>query len=166
MALKIDARSGDSLQHAAVVNCYLLLWRAARGTDCLYLHHSVHSINYLAEDDVTAIEPLRLHRRDEELRSIRVRPRVGHAQDAWPRVLELEVLVCELRAIDALAAGAIAAGEVAALNHEIGDDAVEGAPLVVQRLARLARAFVASAEGHKVGHGLWHDIAEQTDGDP
>ena len=48
-------------------------------------------------------------------------------------VLEGEVLVGELLAVDGLAAGAVAAGEVATLAHELGDDAVEGGSLEVER---------------------------------
>ena len=35
----------------------------------------------LPEDDVLVVEPVRLLRRDEELRAIRARPRVGHRKD-------------------------------------------------------------------------------------
>ena len=65
-------------------------------------------------------------------------------------VLEGEVLVGELLAVDGLAAGAVAAGEVATLAHELRDDAVEGGALEVERLARLAHALLAGAEGAEV----------------
>lgn len=58
-------------------------------------------------------------------------------------MLLLEVLISELLAVDGLATGAVAAGEVTALNHELGDDAVEGAALEVEGLARAASALLA-----------------------
>ena len=65
-------------------------------------------------------------------------------------MLEAEVLVRELHAVDGLPPGAGGVGEVAALDHEGGDDAVEDAVLVVQRLALLADALLASAQRAEV----------------
>ena len=73
-------------------------------------------------------------------------------------MLQLEVLVGELLAVDGLATGAVATGEVTALEHELGDDAVEGRALV-------AEALLAGAEGAEVGSGLGNDIVEQVEGD-
>ena len=50
------------------------------------------------------------------LRAVGSGARVGHREDARPRLLEREVLVGELLSVDGLAAGAVAAGEVAALR--------------------------------------------------
>ena len=58
-------------------------------------------------------------------------------------MLQGEVLIGELGAIDGLAASAVAGGEVAALAHEVGDDAVEGRALV-------AEALLAGAESAEV----------------
>jgi len=74
---------------------------------------------------------------------VRVGASVGHGEQAGADVLLLEVLVGELLAVDGLAAGAVAAGEVTALEHELGDDAVEGRALV-------AEALLAGAEGTEV----------------
>lgn len=49
-------------------------------------------------------------------------------------MLELEVLVRKLGAIDGLAASAIVVGEIAALNHEVLDDSVESRALVAETL--------------------------------
>jgi len=40
-------------------------------------------------------------------------------------VLELEVLVGELLAVDGLSTGTVVTGEVSTLKHEVGDDTVE-----------------------------------------
>lgn len=49
-------------------------------------------------------------------------------------MLQLEVLVGELVAVDGLAASAVALGEVTALDHEVLDDTVEGGTLVTKAL--------------------------------
>lgn len=69
--------------------------------------------------------------RDEELRAIGVLAGVGHGQHALG-VLDVEVLVVELAAIDGLATGPIAFVKIAALDHKVADDAVEGGPLVAK----------------------------------
>ena len=52
--------------------------------------------------------------------------------------------------VDRLPSSAIARGEVATLAHEAGDDAVEGAALVVEGLAGLAHTLLTSAEATEV----------------
>lgn len=49
----------------------------------------------------------------------------------------------------------VAAGEVTTLEHELGDDAVEGRALVVEGLARAAGTLLTSAEGTEVLCGLF-----------
>lgn len=84
------------------------------------------------------IQPRRLHRRDEELGPVCVGAGVRHRHHARPRVLQGEVLVGELGAVDRLAAGAVVVGEVAALAHEVRDDAVERRALVPEALLSCA----------------------------
>lgn len=62
----------------------------------------------------------------------------------------LEVLVLKLLPIDALAAGSIVLCEITALDHELLDNTVEGAALVVEGHARFGLAFLAGAEGAEV----------------
>ena len=76
-------------------------------------------------------------------------------------MLERKVFVGKGGAVDALAAGAVAAREVAALAHELRDDAVEGAALEVQALARPPRALFAGAERAKVFGRARHHIGAQ-----
>ena len=81
-------------------------------------------------------------------------------------MLQLEVLVGELGvtlapttlagahflAVDRLPAGAVSPGEVTALEHEFGDDAVEGRALVAEALlASAQRPEVLSRLGNDVG---------------
>lgn len=62
-------------------------------------------------------------------------------------VLQLEVLIGELVAVDALAASAIALGEVTTLDHELLDNTVEVGALV-------AEALLAGSKGTEVLSGL------------
>jgi hypothetical protein len=76
---------------------------------------------------------------------LRVGASVGHGQETRAGVLGSEVLVGELLAVDGLATGAVAAGEVAALEHELGDDAVEARAGVAE--ARSAGAELTEVPG-------------------
>lgn len=62
-------------------------------------------------------------------------------------MLQLEVLVRELCAVDALATSAITLGEVSALDHELFDHSVEGGAFV-------AEALLASGQSSEVLGGL------------
>jgi len=105
----------------------------------------------LAEDDVLAIQPWTWNGGDEELGSVGVWTSVGHGQEVWLGVLELEVLVLELFAVDGLSTGAVVVGKVTTLQHELRDDTVEdGVPV--------AKALLASAESSEVFGGLWDNV--------
>ncbi len=69
-------------------------------------------------------------------------------------VLQAEVLVSELGAVDALAASAVVVGKVAALAHEVGDNAVEARPLE-------AEALLPCAQRAKVLRRLRDDVSPQ-----
>jgi len=113
-----------------------------------------------------AIQPGRLDGGDEELRSVGVRAGIGHGQIHGSLMLELEVLIGKLLPVNRLAAAAVAVGEVAALDHEVGDDAVETTPLVVKGLPTLASSLLASAERAEVLHGLGDGVAEKSHDNP
>ena len=72
-------------------------------------------------------------------------------------MLQLEVLVLELVAVDGLAPGSVVVGEVAALAHEVGDDAVEGGTAVAETL-------LAGAEGAEVLGGAGNHVATELEG--
>src|SRR5438094_146998 len=101
----------------------------------------VHPLRDLPEDGVLPVQPRRGRHRDEELRPIGVRPRVGHGQQAGAveRWAARRTLVLELVA----GASPARALRIAALDHEVGDDPVEDRA-VVQRLGlRTAVAGIA-----------------------
>lgn len=82
------------------------------------------------------IQPRRRREGNEELRPIRVGPRVGHAHDAGARVPQRQRrvdLVGKRVPVDGGAAATGARG-VAALDHEVRDDAVEDGGGVVAAL--------------------------------
>ena len=61
-------------------------------------------------------------------------------------MLESEVLVLKLSAVYALAASTIASSKITTLDHEVLDDAVELAALVMQGFAGLADALLAGTQ--------------------
>lgn len=66
-------------------------------------------------------------------------------------MLQLEILISELAAIDGLATSAIVVGEVSTLAHEVGDDTVENATLVTETLFSCAESTeVFSSFGHNI----------------
>lgn len=67
-------------------------------------------------------------------------------------MLEVEVLVSELLAVDGLAASTVTGSEVTTLEHEVRDHTVEARALV-------AEALLASAESTEVGGSLGDDTA-------
>lgn len=76
------------------------------------------------EDDVLAIEPRGDDGGDEELGAVGVLAGVSHRQETGLGVLQLEVLVGKLLAVDRLSTGAVSTGEVATLEHELENEAV------------------------------------------
>ncbi len=76
----------------------------------------------------------------------------------WSGVLQLEVLILELVAIDGLATSAIVVGEVTSLAHELGDDAVESWALV-------AETTLSSAQGTEVFGRSWNHVGSQLQND-
>ena len=87
-----------------------------------------------------AIQPRSLGSAKEKLGSVGVGSSIGHAQDSRSGVLQLEVFVFELVAVDGLASSSVVVGEVTALAHEVRDHAVEGGSLVTHSLFTSAKS--------------------------
>ena len=94
-----------------------------------------------------SLQPRGLDGGNEELRTVGVGTGVGHAQQSRLGVLELEVLILELVAVDRLATGTVSVGKVTALEHKVGDNSVEGR-------VGVAETLFAGAESSEVGGGL------------
>merc|ERR1712224_126710 len=106
-----------------------------------------------------AIEVGGLRGAKEELRAVGAWTGVGHGEDALAGVIQAEVLVFKLLAVNGLATGSIVVGEIASLAHEVWDNTVKGAVLV-------AKALLVCAQGSEVFSSLWHNITAQHHDDP
>ena len=69
-------------------------------------------------------------------------------------VLQGEVLVLELVAIDGLSTSTVSSSEVSTLAHEVGDHTVEGGALEAEPL-------LTGAQSAEVLTGLWYNIGPQ-----
>lgn len=93
--------------------------------DQAQLLDNLHAALDPAKYRVFSVEPWRRRECDEELGAVRVRSRIGHAEDASAGVLQCwRDFVLKLFAIDRCAAPSSARG-ITALNHEVGYDAME-----------------------------------------
>jgi len=101
---------------------------------------------------VLAIEPCCLNSAQEKLGSVGVGTSVGHGENARSGVLQGEVLVRKLLAIDGFSTSAVVVGEVTSLAHEIVDNTVEGGALVAVTLLSSAKSTeVLSSLGGDIG---------------
>lgn len=98
-----------------------------------FVHHILPHDDF-AEDGMLSVEVRGWEVGDEELAAIGVRTRIGHREDAGLVVLERAVNL--IRELVARAAGT-GARWVAALNHEVGDHAVEGDAVIVATLCKI-----------------------------
>lgn len=102
---------------------------------------------FYEEKNGNLLQPRGLDGGDEELRTVGVGSGVGHGQQSRLGVLELEVLIGELVTVDGLSTGTVSVGEVTTLQHEVGDDSVEGR-------SGVAETLFTGAQGSEVGGGL------------
>lgn len=109
-----------------------------------------------------AVEPGGLSGGDEELAAVGVGSCVGHGE-AEGFVLELEVFVVELVAPDGSASSSVSPSEITALDHEVGDDSMEGAALELQGLSAVSQ--LALAQLSEVFNGLGDGLSEEVDDD-
>ena len=97
---------------------------------------------------------------DEELRTVGVGTSIGHGQQTRTSVLQLEVLIGELFAVNAFASSTISVGEITTLNHEAGNNTVENGVFVVERLARFTNALFTSTQSTEVFDSLGNSLTE------
>mmetsp|Transcript_17104 Transcript_17104/g.25303 ORF Transcript_17104/g.25303 Transcript_17104/m.25303 type:complete len:217 (+) Transcript_17104:1-651(+) len=132
----------------------------------LNLLHKLLTRKHLAEHRVASVKPRGLDSSDEKLRSVRVRASVGHRQQEWLFVLDLEVFVVEPAAVDRLATTSVSARKVTTLQHKVRNHTVESRAFVVEVFARRSLAFFASVQRAKVLCSLRHNVAEEAELDP
>ena len=90
---------------------------------------------------------------NEELRSIRVRPRIRHREQATLSVGQEIRLVSEFLTVDTLATCSVLVGDIAALHHESWDNAMEDVLLVEQSFALLTctqHSEILNSLGHEL----------------
>ena len=106
----------SGLTLSTVGDCDLLGGLPSLGAEALNLLDDVHPLHHLPEHHVLPVQPGSLGSADEELRVVGVRAGVGHGEDPRPGVLQTEVLVSELLAVDGAAASAVVVCEVPGLQ--------------------------------------------------
>merc|ERR1712117_576423 len=94
-------------QLAAIGHDHLLRRGAAARANSLDSFDHVHALDNLAKDHMLTIEVTGLRCAKEELGTVRIGAGVGHGENALSGVIQLEVLVLELLAIDGLSASAV-----------------------------------------------------------
>jgi len=147
----VTVRSDLPLELTRLSDGDLLTGFATLGAVRLNLLDDIHAFDNSAEDDVFAVEPRGLHCRQKELRAVRIRTCVGHRENTGSGVLELEVLVGKLGAIDRLSSGAVMVSEVSALTHEVRDHPMECRALITE-------ALLSRTQRPEVLRRLWGDV--------
>lgn len=131
------------------------------GGSALDLTDKIHAIENLTEHNVFAVQPAGLHSGDEELGAVGVGTSVSHGEETRASVLELEVLISELVAVDGFSTSAVEASEVTTLKHEVLDDAVEDGALEAEGLAGAALTLLTGAEAAEVLGSLGDDVGKE-----
>ena len=120
--------------------------------------HKWHSVDNFSEDDMLAVQPAAFDSGDEELWAIGVGSSVGHGEESYLVVLQLEVLISEFGSVDRFSSSAVVVGEVSSLEHELGDDSVEA-------WSGIAEALLTSAESSEVLSSLGDYVLVEFEGD-
>ena len=128
--------------------------------------NDVHTLHHPTKHHVLVVQMRGLPAGNKELTPVGALPGVGHGEQSSLRVLELEILVVKLLPVYRLSAHAVPQGEIPSLNHEILNDPVEGASLVMKGLPALPRSFFPGAETPKVLCGLGGNVAVELHDDP
>jgi len=115
---------------------------------------NIHALGDVAKDAVLAIQPVGFDSAQEKLAAVGIRARVGHRKNPWTGVLELEVFVGKLLAVDGFPTSSVLAGKVATLAHELRDDTVERGSFVPE-------ALFTGAQGAEVFRGLWDHVGAE-----
>ena len=102
------------LELSALGNLDSLAWLVSSTLGHIFdLLYNLVSLKNLSKDNVAAVEPACDDGSDEELAAVRVLSAVGHAEEALACMLQLEVFIGELLAVNRLAASPVAFCEVA-----------------------------------------------------
>ena len=98
---------------------------------------------------------------EEELAAVGVGSRVGHREQVWSRVLQVEVFIVKLATPDGLSTTAITSSEVSTLCHEACDHAMEAGAGVGARYSGRRFTLGAIAKSCEILDRLGHNITEE-----
>lgn len=141
------------------------LWSTALRSKRFNLLDDFLTVGNLTKDSVLSVQPGSHNSGDEELGTVGVSSGIGHGQQEWLVVLQLEVLIIKLSTVDGFTTSTISSGEVTTLEHELRDHSVEVATLVVQRLALFTNALFSSAQSSEVFSSSWDNVSKELEGD-
>ncbi|EEQ39471.1 hypothetical protein CLUG_03599 [Clavispora lusitaniae ATCC 42720] len=127
--------------------------------DLFNVVHYIKAVQNFAKDDMGTIQPGSHHSGDKKSRTVCVLTSVGHGQSVRSVMLQLEVLILKLAAVNRFSTISFSCFKVATLKHEVGDHPVENRVFVAK--GRVIR----NSQLSKVLNGLWHNGTKQTNGD-
>jgi len=137
---------------------HLLFWCARFCPDSLDGLNNIHAFDDFAKHNVPPVEPRCDNGRDEELRTVRVGTGVGHREQSWFVVLQLEVLIVKTFSVDRTPASPVMSREIAALQHEIRDDPMK-------RTFRVSETVLSRSELTEILRRTRHHVIEQAKDD-
>ena len=136
---------------------------AGLGSIGFNLSNNVHTLDNLSEHDMPAVQPGSPDQANEKLGPIGVGSRIGHAQDSRSSMLQLEVLVFKLVAVNRLASSSVVVFKVTTLAHKVGDHAVESGILISHSLFSSAKSTeILSGLGDHICSQLHDDAAQRS----
>mmetsp|Transcript_62401 Transcript_62401/g.71567 ORF Transcript_62401/g.71567 Transcript_62401/m.71567 type:complete len:201 (+) Transcript_62401:2354-2956(+) len=118
-----------------------------------------------SENNMSTIQPGGNNGGDEKLTSVGVGSSIGHGQESGLGVLQAEVFIFEFVSINRFTSSSVSSGKVTTLDHEVGDDSVEGRSLEVQGLSSNSGSILTSGEGSEVLNSLGDILTEQSQND-
>ena len=127
----------------------------------------VVAANDFPEHHMFSVEPRSSSMQTEELARICGRAAVSHRQYARPRVLEREILVGKLVAIDRLSTCSISSSDVSTLSHKLSDNTMERRSFIMKRFSSLlAYALFSCAQSSEIFSSFWNIILIQLEHHP
>lgn len=120
----------------------------------------IETVDDFSEDGVSVVEVWRGDFCDEELRTVCIRAGICHGEDAGGVMAEFGV---EFVAESVTGAASANAARAAALNHEIGNDAMEDEAVVERSLSGFAGEFIdelelTGCEADEIFDGIGYEV--------
>lgn len=120
----------------------------------------IEAVDDFSEDGVSVVEVRRGDFSDEELRAVRIGASIRHGEDAGGVMTEFRA---EFVAESVARAASANTARAAALDHEIGNDAVKDESIVERSLRSFPGQFIdelelPSREADKILDGIWDEV--------